>query len=90
MNGALAPFLYWLLSFAATAIASLSTALVLAHIKLDDERARLAIKSGDEFRAEMKEELKALGERLHKYGNKVNDIATRLRWQDEDKAKRGE
>ena len=87
MNGSLNPLLFWLLSAAATAIATLSSALVLAHIKLDDERARLAIKSSDELKAHVEKELKELQDRLHRYANMVNEITTRLRWQDEDRVK---
>jgi len=83
VNGLPAQVYLWLLAGAGTVIAAGATFIVFLGSLLIKEH----IKSDEEFKQHVLEALKDFEERFHKYGNKVNEIVTRLRWEDEDKSK---
>ena len=81
MNGLPAQVYLWLLAGAGTVIAAgsafigfLISLIVREHVKRDEDFQRRVLHTLENFE-----------ERLHRYGNKVNEIVTRLRWEDEDK-----
>ena len=81
MNGLPAQVYLWLLAGAGTVIAS-GAAFIGFLISLI---VREHVRSDEEFKQRVLKELEAFEARLHRYGNKVNEIVTRLRWEDEDK-----
>ena len=83
MNGLPTQVYLWLLAGAGAVIAAgaayigfLISLIVRDHVKNDEA-----------FQTRVLKALEGFEERLHRYGNRVNEIATRLRWADEDKSK---
>lgn len=83
MNGLPAQIYLWLLS---GAIGLIGIAFSMVGV-LFGFAVRTHIKADEDFKRWVEAKFVQYEDRLHRYRNQVNEIATRQRWADEDKAK---
>jgi len=92
MNGFPVQIWLWVLaavgavfSAGAAFIGFILTLLVKEHIKRDEEAQRRIELVQAELKTYVVKTLEGFEIKLHNYGNKVNEIVTRLRWEQENK-----
>ena len=88
-------FLYWAVSALLALAGTLVTVLVRVHVKNDEDHRTEDRKEEEGYRARvdqywreqqarLERSFQELDQKVHKYRNEINRIATRMRWADED------
>lgn len=94
VNGGTTQLLLWMANGLLTIVMFLLGIVVKMHVDSDKERKDqhdkdvkdLQTQTGKDIDVHTKE-LEKLRERMHNHGNRVAEIITRMRWQEEDKSK---
>lgn len=94
VNGGTTQLLLWIANGLLTIVMFLLGIVVKMHVDSDKERKDqhdkdvkdLQTQTGKDIDVHTKE-LEKLRERMHNHGNRVAEIITRMRWQEEDKSK---
>ena len=96
LNGGTTQLLLWIANGLLTIVMFLLGIVVKMHVDSDKERKDQHDKDVKDLQTQTSKdldvhtkELEKLRERMHNHGNRVAEIITRMRWQEEDKTKGG-